>query len=155
VSAILSVLLGAAMSQGDVDPEAAKQAVQALFGAQEKALRAADEAACRALWHAEGWAKNLVGDSGLPGSDVFAQGSRKKWFPRPDPARVEPRGKGGAILVECEIFAWEKEKPVDRVVFLMILHEGAWKLLGGGEKRAEVGALAERWQRKQPLAPAE
>ena len=144
------LLMGALMSQAD---EASVKAVQALFDAQEKALRAGDEAACKALWHAEGWAKNLVGGSGIPGSDVFAQGSRKKWFPKPDFTRTAPVGQGGALLVDCEIWAWEKEKAVDRVVFLAVKGEKGWVLLGGGEKRAEVEALAGRWQKKQPLAP--
>ena len=96
---LATLLLGVLMGQADHDAEASRRKVQALFEAQEKALRAGDEAACKALWHAEGWAKNLVGGSGLAGNEVFAQGSRKKWFPRPRLDTVAPQGKGSAIFL--------------------------------------------------------
>lgn len=136
------------------DDAACAKALQAVFEAAEKCIRANDAEGFGKLWHPEGLAKNLVGGSGLEGGSVLSQGSRKKWFPKADLAKTVVLGEGAAVLVPCAIWAWEKEKAVDHVVFLVVKDKDAWLLLGGGEKRAEVEALASRWLKKEPLAPA-
>lgn len=133
------------------DDDARRQALQAPFEAMEKAIKDKDEAPFKARWHAAGFEKNLVGGSGLAGKEVFSQGSRKKWFMKPDLAQAKPLGEGLAVIVPCEIFAWEKGRAVDKVDLLLVKEKDGYVVLGGGEKRAEVEALASRWLKKEPL----
>ena len=125
----------------------------ALFDNMKKAVEGKDEALFKAQWHAEGYEKNLVGGSGLSGADVYAQGSRKKWYLKPDLAKAVALGDGAASVVPCEVFAWEKAKAVDKVQILAVRTDAGWRVLGGGEKAEEVRALAERWLKKEPLPP--
>jgi hypothetical protein len=133
--------------------EVKSTAVQVLFDAIEKALRAADEPAFKAQWHPDGYDKNLVGGSGNTGASMFRQGSRKKWFPKPDLAKATTLASGDAVIVPCEIWSWDRNKAVDAVDALVVKVKGTYVMLGSGEKRAQVDALAERWLKKQPLAP--
>jgi len=123
------------------------------FDAIEKALKTADESAFKAQWHPEGYDKNLIGGSGNTGASMFRQGSHKKWFPRPDLAKMTTLASGDALIVPCEIWSWERNKAVDAVDALIVKIKGAYIVLGAGEKRAQVTALAERWIKHQPLAP--
>lgn len=125
----------------------------ALFENMKKGIEGKDEALFKAQWHAEGYAKNLVGASGLEGADVFSQGSRKKWYLKPDLAKAVALGEGAASIVPCDVWAWEKAKAVDQVHILAVKTEPGWRVLGGGEKAEEVRALAERWLKKEPLPP--
>jgi hypothetical protein len=145
---ILIAFLGAAMMQ---DSDAAQKALAAPFEAMEKAIRDKDEAGFKSRWHAQGFEKNLVGGSGLAGKEVFDQGSRKKWFMKPDLAQTKVLGDGAAVIVPCEIWAWEKGRAVDKVDLLLVKAKDAYVVLGGGEKRPEVEALASRWLKKEPL----
>jgi hypothetical protein len=129
-------------------------AIHAPFATIEKAIRGSDEALFKSQWHAEGYAKNLVGGSGNTGASMFKQGARKKWFPRPDAAQATVLAEGAAAIVGCDIWSWEQNKAVDRVDALVVKTATGYVLLGAGEKRAEIDALAERWLKKQPLAPA-
>ena len=131
------------------DPDAAQKALAAPFEAMEKAIRDTDEAAFKSRWHARGFEKNLVGGSGLAGKEVFEQGSRKKWFLKPGLAQARALGDGAAVIVPCEIWAWEKGRAVDKVDLLLVKANEAYVVLGGGEKRAEVEALASRWLKKE------
>lgn len=124
-----------------------------VFDVLEKAVRGGEEAAFKARWHAEGYASNLVGRSGLAGREVFEQGARKKWFLKPDLARTRVLGEGAARIVPCEVWAWERAKAVDKVDLLLVRDKDAWIVLGGGEKAKEVEALAARWLEKKPLPP--
>lgn len=124
------------------------------FTAMEKAIRGGDEKLFKAQWMAEGYDANLVGGSGNTGASMFKQGSRKKWFPRPDVSKATVLADGAAVIVPAEIFSWEKSKSVDRVDVLLVKTAAGYMVLGAGEKRAQIEALAERWQKKQPLAPA-
>ena len=151
---MLTAFLGAAMSLASQDLAARDKALKEIFDVLEKSLRTPDEAAFKAPWHPDAFEKNLVGGSGIPGKSVFGQGSRKKWFPKPDLSKAQAVGDGSAVIVPCEIWAWEKEKAVDKVDFLLVKEKDGWVVLGGGEKRAQVEALASRWQKKEPLAPA-
>jgi hypothetical protein len=136
--------------------DARQKALQAVFDDLEKGLKSPDEALFKGRWHAEGYEKNLCGGSGLAGSAVFGQGSRKKWFLKPDFAQTVSLGEGAALIVPCQVWAWEKEKAVDKVDMLLVKETDGWKLLGGGEKRVQVEALANRWLKKEPLeAPKE
>jgi hypothetical protein len=129
-------------------------AIRAPFATIEKAIRGGDEALFKSQWHAEGYDKNLVGGSGNTGASMFKQGARKKWFPRPDAAKATILADGAAAIVGCDIWSWEQNKAVDRVDALVVKTATGYVLLGAGEKRAQVDALAERWLKKQPLAPA-
>lgn len=143
---MLIVLLGAVMMQ---DPDARQKALAAPFEAMEKAIRDKEEAPFKARWHGQGFEKNLVGGSGLSGKEVFGQGSRKKWFLKPDLSKAKVLGDGAAVIVPCEVWAWEKEKAVDKVDLLLVQVKDAYVVLGGGEKRAEVENLAARWLNKE------
>ena len=149
----LCLLFLATFLVSDARADASKDALAPLANI-EKALRSSDEALFKAQWHADGYAKNLVGGSGNTGESMFRQGARKKWFPRPDASKLEVLGKGEAAIVSCDIWSWEKEKAVDRVDVLLVKSKDGYVLLGAGEKRAEIDALAKRWLDKQPLAPA-
>src|SRR5581483_1069456 len=102
---------------------------------------------------ADAFEKNFVGGSGLAGMAVFGQGSRKKWFLKPDLAQAQILGEGAAVIIPCQVYAWEKEKTVDKVDLLLIKEKDAYRVLGGGEKRAQVDALAQRFLKKEPLDP--
>ena len=131
--------------------DARQKALQAVFDDLEKGIKSSDEAAFKARWHAEGYEKNLCGGSGLSGKAVFGQGSRKKWFLKPDLAEAEFVADGAAAVVFCEVYAWEKGKAVDKVSMLLVKDKDAWIVLGGGEKRLDVAGLLSRWAKKEPL----
>lgn len=136
--------------------DATAKDLAAIFQTMEKGIREKDEAAFKGPWRDDAWEKNLVGRSGLSGKEVLAQGTRKKWFLKPDLTRMLSLGEGAAVLVPCEVWNWEREKAVDKVDILLVKEKDAWKILGGGEKRAQVEALANRWLQKEPLeAPKE
>jgi hypothetical protein len=124
----------------------------AVFENMKKAIEGKDEALFKAQWHAEGFEKNLVGGSGLAGNEVFAQGSRKKWYLKPDLAKAVAVAETASI-VPCDVWAWEKAKAVDQVHLLVVKPDAAWIVLGGGEKAEQVRALAARWLKKEPLPP--
>jgi hypothetical protein len=151
--AFLGAAMAAFVPQAQDDAAARPKAWQAVFDGLEKALKEKDEASFKARWQPDGFERNLVGGSGLTGQAVFGQGSRKKWFPKPDLAQAKVLGDGEAAIVPCGIWAWEKEKAVDKVAFLLVRGKDGWLVLGGGEKRALVEALASRWLKKEPLDP--
>ena len=125
----------------------------ALFENMKKAIQAKDEALFKAQWHAEGYDKNLVGGSGLSGGDVFGQGSRKSWYLKPDLAKADALGDGAALIVPCVVTAFDTDKSLDRVGIVVVKAEAGWRILGGGEKREQTYALAQRWLKKEPLPP--
>jgi hypothetical protein len=133
--------------------DAPRDAMAAPFAAMEKALRAPDETLFKAQWHPEGYVRNLVGGSGLAGENVFRQGSRKQWYPKPDFAKATVRPDGALAIVPCKITSWKTNESVDAVDVVLVQVKGAYVVLGGGEKRSEVDALAQRWLDKKPLAP--
>jgi hypothetical protein len=150
---ILFAFAGAAMLAAPQDDEARQKALQAPFDAMEKSIREMDETAFKSRWHAEGFEKNFVGGSGLAGKAVFGQGSRKKWFLKPDLTQAKILQEGAAVIVPCLVWGWEKEKAVDKVNILLIKEKDGYLVLGGGEKREQVDALASRWLKKEPLDP--
>jgi len=127
-------------------------AQEALFENMREAIEGKDEALFKAQWHAEGVGKNLVGGSGLAGTEVFSQGVRKKWYLKPDLAKAVAVAETASI-VPCEVWQWEKEKAVDQVHILAVKEAPGWVVLGGGEKIDQVRALAGRWLKKEPLPP--
>jgi hypothetical protein len=145
---LLIALLGVAVMQ---ESDARQKALAAPFETMEKAIRDKDADAFKARWHAFGYEKNLVGGSGLAGKEVFDQGSRKKWFLKADLSKAKVLGEGAAVIVPCEVWAWEKGKAVDKVDLLLVQDKDAYVVLGGGEKREQVEALATRWLKKEPL----
>jgi hypothetical protein len=149
--AIVATLCTAPLSALAADPDTAGMA--RLFQRLESAIRDAREAEFKKGWHPEGYAKNLVGGSGLPGQSVFKQGSRKQWYLKPDLKALKTTGRGAPYLVSCEIWSWKQSKAVDHVWAALIWYGKAWVILGAGEKLAQVEALARRYQEKKPLAP--
>ncbi|MFZ5784814.1 MAG: hypothetical protein ACOY3Y_00095 [Acidobacteriota bacterium] len=132
------------------DPDTA--GMERLFQSLEKAIRDAQEPPFKKGWHPEGYAKNLVGGSGLPGAAVFKQGTRKQWYLKPDLKAFKTTGRGAPYLVPCDIWSWKQSKAVDHVWAALIYQGRAWVILGAGEKLEEVEALAKRYQAKKPLA---
>ena len=130
--------------------DARQKALQAVFDDLEKGIKANDEALFQARWHAEGYDKNLCGGSGLSGKGVFGQGSRKKWFLKVDVAKAE-FAEEGAVVVFCQVYAWEKGKAIDKVSMVPVKDKEATIVLGGGEKRPDVDGLVSRWTKKEPL----
>lgn len=135
--------------------EKMQKALAPVFEAMEKGIREKDEKPFKDQWMPEGFEKNLVGGSGVAGSGVFKQGSRKKWFLKPDLAKAKSLADGRAVIVPCDVWAWEKEKAVDHVDMLLVKGEKGYFVLGGGEKIKQVEALADRWLKKEPLEPPE
>ncbi len=156
--ALLAAAAVVAMTASVVDPQddARRNDLAARFEAMEKGIRENDEAAFKAPWREDAYETNFVGRSGLAGKEVFRQGARKKWFLKPDLARLLSLGEGAVAIVPCEVWSWEREKAVDKVDILFIREKDGWTILGGGEKRVQVEALANRWLKKEPLeAPKE
>ncbi|MCC6748397.1 MAG: hypothetical protein IT371_12110 [Deltaproteobacteria bacterium] len=133
------------------DPDVA--GMQRIFTAMEGALRTPNEKVFKAHWFPAGYEKNLVGGSGLPGKAVFGQGSRKKWYLKADFSKLTSVGRGGPWIVYCDIWSWEREKAVDDVHAALIYVKKQWVVLGAGEKKEQVEALAKRYLAKQPLEP--
>lgn len=147
VVAVAAIGFLAAPAQDDPKPKALK----GLFDDLEKGIKEKDEAVFKARWHAEGYEKNFCGGSGLSGKDVFGQGSRKKWFLKPDLARAAFVEDGAVAVVSCEVWAWEKSKAVDKVALVLIKDKESYLVLGGGERKADVDGLVSRWIKKEPL----
>ncbi len=131
--------------------DARQKALQAVFDDLEKGIKAKEEAPFKARWHAEGYEKNLCGGSGVAGKGVFGQGSRKKWFLKPHLAKAKIVEDGAVIVVPCEVWAWEKEKAVDKVDMVLVKDKETYVVLGGGEKSDDVDGLVSRWIKKEPL----
>lgn len=124
----------------------------ALFEALAQAFKSGDAKAAEALVDARGWSENLVGGSGQPFADSFREGAREKWFPRVihdgDVAEVSK----AIIIVPADIVGADG-RLLDRVDVLIVRDGDQWKVLGAGERRAEVLALANRYKNGEPLAP--
>ncbi|MEO8705474.1 MAG: hypothetical protein ABI867_35915 [Kofleriaceae bacterium] len=151
VFVLLALVLGAPRGFAD----AKQDAMLAPFAAMEKALRASDEPGFKARWYPDGYTKNLIGGSGISGASVYAQGSRKSWYLKPDLAKLTVLAGGAVAIVGCDIWSWDKERAVDHVDAVIVKIGNEYVMLGGGEKRAEVDALAKRWIAKKPLAAKE
>jgi hypothetical protein len=125
------------------DPDTA--GIAALFARMDRALAELDERGFAENWHPAGYQKNLVGRSGLSGDKVFRQGARKGWTLKPLPGlkglRSVPGSRGAPWIVPCDIWSRKRARAVDRIFALVIHAGGRWKMLGGGEKLAEVQAL--------------
>ena len=143
------LIFGATMMQDD----ARRKALTAVFDALEKGIKANDEAPFKSQWRADAYEQNFVGGSGLTGKAVYGQGSRKKWFLKPEFKDAKVLEEGAAVIVPCQVWAWEKEKAVDKVSMLLIKEKDGTLILGGGEKRDQVEALASRFLKKEPLEP--
>ena len=120
-----------------------------VFADLENGIRNSNEELFKKHWTTDGYNKNLVGGSGMTGESVFRQGSRKKWFLKPDYSKTVKQGK--VEIYQCEIYAWEKSKAVDEI-FLAVSADDK-KVLGGGENLDEVKNLADRFNAGEPLEP--
>lgn len=125
----------------------------AVFTDMKKGLEEKNEALFQSRWHDEGYKKNLVGGSGLTGKAVFKQGSRKGWYLKPELDKRKALGEGKVFIVPCQIWSTKKDRAVDKVWAAVIKGDKGWKILGAGEKTAEVEALVERFLKGEPLAP--
>lgn len=142
-----------AMACGGLSGESKGADMNEIFADMEKGIREKDESLFKKHWHAEGYTENLVGGSGLAGERVFEQGSRKKWFLKPDLGKTEKVGK--VTIVPAEVYAWERDKKVDEVHLAIIEEDdGSLKILGGGEDLDEVKNLAERFNEGKSLSAA-
>ncbi len=152
---MMALWIAMSMGCGTMLPQddARQKALSAAFEAMEKGIRDKDEAAFKARWTPDGYEKNYVGKSGLAGKEVYGQGTRKKWFLKPDLGQARMQGEGAAVIVPCQIWAWEKERAVDKVEMLLIKDKDGYLVVGGGEKREQVEALASRFLKKEPLDP--
>ncbi len=81
----------------------------------------------------------------------MGQGSREKWFLKPDFSKAEFVEEGDAVVVFCEVYTWEMGKAVDQVSMVLLKDKEAYIVLGGGEKRPDVDGLVPRWINKEPL----
>lgn len=125
--------------------------MKAIFADLENGIKNNDEDLFKKHWHPAAYDENLVGGSGLAGNRVYEQGSRKKWFPRPN---LDGSQKIGRVdIVPTEIYAWERDKKVDEIYFALADDGGDLKILGGGEDPDEVKALAERFNSGKSLSP--
>ena len=148
----IALLIGAFGSFATLAQDDARQkALQAVFDDLEKGIKSKEEAPFKARWHAEGYEKNLCGGSGVAGKGVFGQGSRKKWFLKPNLAKAKIVEDGAVIVVSCDVWAWEKEKAVDKVDMVLVKDKETYLVLGGGEKSDDVDGLVSRWSKKEPL----
>lgn len=125
------------------------------FAKMKAALAKKDAKTFAKQWHPKGYAKNLVGGSGLAGRSVYRQGSRKGWYIKPDFSKLRgvPGRRGGPWIVPCAIWSTKRKRAVDKVWALMVWVEKRSVVLGAGEKLAQVEALGARWVAKKPLAP--
>lgn len=137
---------------GNLSGESGGADMNEIFADMEKGIREKDEDLFKKHWHTNGYSKNLVGNSGLSGERVFEQGSRKKWFLKPDLSKTEKIEK--VTIVPTEIYAWEREKKVDEVYLAIAENDGSLKVLGGGENLDEVKDLAERFNKGKSLSAA-
>ena len=128
-----------------------------IFAKMKKALEDKKEPLFAKQWHAKGYAKNLVGGSGLAGKQVYRQGSRKGWYLKADfsSLRSVPGRRGGPWIVRCDIWSPKRGHKVDEVWALMVYlrKEKRSVILGAGEKLAQVNELGLRYVNKKPLAP--
>ena len=120
-----------------------------VFADLENGIRKTDEELFKKHWTTEGYNKNLGGDSGMSGSRVYEQGSRKKWFLKPDYSTTIKQGN--VEIYQCEVYAWEQSRKVDEI-FLVVSAEDQ-KVLGAGENLEEVKKLAERFNAGESLGP--
>jgi len=154
--AALALALGTFASLASfAQDEARQKLLQEIFDDLEKGIKMKEEAVFKGRWHAEGYEKNFCGGSGLSGKAVFGQGSRKKWFLKPEIAQAKTVENGTLIVVPCEVWAWEKGKSVDKVDLVLVREKEAYLVLGGGEKRDDVDGLVSRWLKKEPLEAPE
>ena len=109
-----------------------------MFADLENAIKNEDESLFKKHWDTNGYSNDLVGE-GLSGERFYQQGSRKKWFPKPNLAEMETVGK--VEIVPTKLYAWEKDKNVDEIY--LVIDDG--KILGGGENLEKVKALAEKY----------
>lgn len=127
--------------------------IEKVFLVAKSALKERKEVPFRKQWHPLGYEKNIVGSSGIPGRGVFQQGSRKRWYLRPEMKQISFVGPHKLPIVPCLIWSWKKNRPVDKVYAAVVWHQKRWVILGAGERRRQVELLALRFQKKEPLLP--
>lgn len=123
-----------------------KSDMNKIFADMENGIKNEDENLFEKHWHEEGYAEDLTGE-GLSGQRFFEQGSRKKFFPKPDFKDKETVGE--VEIIRTKLFAWEKDRDVDEIYFAI----ADSKVLGGGEEKENVKKLAERFNKGESLKP--
>lgn len=141
-------------SEETVDENSNKKGadLDSVFADMEKGLKDGDEDLFKKHWDSRAYKENFVGGSGLPGEEVFRQGTGKKWFPKPDLTQTEK--VGSVVIVPAQIWSWEQEKSLDKVYFAVQTKDKP-VILGGGERMEEVRKLAERADKGEPLTVQE
>ena len=144
VGITLCVTLGLAGSASATDPDTA--GIERVFTALHKTHLDKNQPGAKVLWHPKAWTANLVGGSGLTGKAAYAQGSRERWWLKPDMPKLTNLDRAGqSWLVPCLVWSERKNRAVDKVVAVVVFHKDRWVLLGAGESREQVEALAKRW----------
>ena len=136
---------------GGAEGSAAGAGPEPVFSRMEEAIRGSNASLFQAQWHPQGYAENLVGGSGLPGSRVYEQGARKKWYLKPELAKA--RTVEGVTIVPADVWSWERDRSVDRLDVAIVVDGGRPLVLGAGEDGSQVDALARRYAKREPLAP--
>lgn len=139
------IFISFTLACGTTDPGGVT-GVDKVFADMENGIKKKDENLFQKHWHTEGFEDDLVGE-GLSGSNLYKQGSRKKWFPIPNYSEKQTVGK--VLIVPTKLYAWEKDRNVDEIYFAIAND----KVLGGGEDLENVRKLAERFNSGESLKP--
>jgi hypothetical protein len=152
-AAVLSIALVIPSSASANQPDTAS--MKRVFTQMQTALKKKNEALFKAQWLTLSYEKNLVGGSGLAGKKVFKQGSRKGWYIKPQMAKLRsiPGQRGAPWVIPSLIWSDKKSRALDKVFVILIYKDKRWKVLGSGEKLAQVEALGQRHLSKKPLPP--
>lgn len=126
--------------------------IHSTFSRMKIALQTKNQELFTKQWHPIGYQTNLVGGSGVPGRGVYSQGSRKRWYLRPN-FEKQISLTNRVVIVPCDIWSWQKKRPVDRVHAVVVRQKARWLVLGAGERSKEVVALANRYIHNKPLPP--
>lgn len=96
-------------------------------------------------WYSKGFEKNIVGPSGLSGTSVYRQGSRKVWHLKPVLRGIRWIKKEKIAILPCLIWSSRRKRAVDKIQVALIRMKTHWLVLGGGESFKEVKQLAKKY----------
>jgi len=117
------------------------------------AMKQGDAAKAELQVDPRGWHTNLVGGSGQALADTVHEGTSDGWWLRIVPDSMVVLSSKAYVLT-CDVVRTKDGRVVDGVDVLFVSIEGAWKILGAGEKHVQVVALGQRFLQGTPLAPA-
>ena len=128
-----------------------------LFISMEKSLQNGDEAAFKALWHADGYYSNPTGKSGYSGEMVFKQGSGSNgWYIKPDFKTILQDGltnvvkSDDVVILPSHVWSFQKHKPISNIYSAVVNDGEKWLFLGLSENPKDLEEIIERF--KNPWA---